>query len=121
VFCGDLMKISRNNFTLSLNVSSSSEKLIFPTDLNKFLYDYNHSKFIECNRKYAEESRRYKQNQGEKYQSEDIQKLKARHGLNHVKSVLEGLRKNYWLAAGTLLGTLNFLLFKFGLSKYKYF
>ena len=79
-----------------------------PTDLNKFLYDYKHSQFIECNKKYASESKRYKNDQGESYESGDIQNLKARHGLNYVKSVLEGFRKNYWLAAGTLLGKLSF-------------
>ena len=79
------------------------------SDTDKFLYDYEHSKFIECNRKHAEES---KKQMGKTYETGDIQNVKARHGLTYVKSVLEDFRKNYWLAAGTLLGTksLHFII-----------
>ena len=41
---------------------------------------------------------------GNTYAAQKTQNLKAQHGLVYVKSVLEGLQKNYWLAAGTLLG-----------------
>ncbi len=77
------------------------EKIQIPSDIKKFLFDYQHSKFIECNRKYAKESVKH---MGDKYSANELQIIKARDGFVYVKSVLEGMRKNYWLAAGSLLG-----------------
>jgi hypothetical protein len=75
-------------------------ELIIPSDIDQFFYDYNHSKFLECSSKYAKESiqqmgNRYKINEETKNQFKSIK---------NVTSILEGLRKKYWLAAGTLLG-----------------
>lgn len=72
-----------------------------PFDLGKFLFDYKHSRFIECNRVYAKESI---QKMNGIYVADDKKIKSAQYGLSYVKSVLEGFKRNYWLAAGTLLG-----------------
>ena len=40
----------------------------------------------------------------EKIKDEKDRNFKISHALKYAKSVLEGYKKNYWLAAGTLLG-----------------
>jgi hypothetical protein len=41
---------------------------------------------------------------GEDYKMDEDKNVKASFVLKYVKSVLESYQKNYWLAAGTLLG-----------------
>ena len=77
------------------------KNILAPVELSQFLFDYKHSKFIECNRDYAKESVGI---MGLNNKAEAMQNVKAKHGLVYIKSVLESHKKNYWLAAGTLLG-----------------
>ena len=44
---------------------------------------------------------------GKNYTSNEHKNKQIRHGLKYVKSVLEGFKKPYWLAAGTLLGRIQ--------------
>ncbi len=79
---------------MQLNVS-------VPSKLDQFLFDYKHSKFIECNKIYAQEALN---RMGPSYKIDEENNLKVKNGLKYIKSVLEGYKKTYWLAAGTLLG-----------------
>lgn len=75
-------------------------KFYIPSKLKSFLYDYNHSKFIECNRLLSE-----RQIGTVKI---NIQKLtKILNSLKCITSTLERMRKDYTLLAGTLLGILK--------------
>ena len=80
------------NYSIDLN----SCRFSLPLDIEKFLFDYKYSKFIECR----------KQNisvpQNKKETVVQVSQIKA--GLIYVKSVLEEFKKPYWLAAGTYLG-----------------
>ena len=77
------------------------QNILAPIKLDQFLFDYKHSKFIECNKKYAEESLNQ---MGSSYKINKENNIKIKDGLKYIKSVLEGYKKTYWLAAGTLLG-----------------
>ena len=72
-----------------------------PTNINKYLYDYSHSKFIECNSAMAKENL-------EKYPDRSFQDVelnkKIKPGLMEIKSILESSQKKYWIASGSLLG-----------------
>jgi hypothetical protein len=78
-----------------------------PTDLKKVLFDYGHSKFIECNSTMANLNQKL-------YPIESrqniIQNDKIIPGLKFIKKILEGFQKKYWLASGGLLGIFFFLL-----------
>lgn len=84
------------NYSFNVFEKIRINNLIFalPSDINKFLYDYKYSKFVEC--------KNYRR-------KKVIPKLRFRvdiikNGLLYIKSVLEEYKKPYWLAAGTLLG-----------------
>ena len=75
--------------------------ILVPSNINKFLYDYNHSALRECNRELAElnfklSNRSYKQN--------NAKNAKMLPGIHYLTSVLESKLKPYWVASGTLLG-----------------
>ena len=87
-----------------------------PANINKFLFDYKNSKFIECNRPLAEyNSNFFKiENSTEKYvQKKDKNEIIIKH-LNYTISKLEMMSKRYWLAGGTLLGELILLKIDIG-------
>jgi hypothetical protein len=79
----------------------SSLDYFIPLDIRKFLFDYSHSKFIECNRDQAKKSAEYMKQKS--FENNNLTQP-AKFGIIYVKSVLEKFEKNYWLAAGTLLG-----------------
>ncbi len=92
------------SFIVKSETFANSENINVPVDLIKFLFDYKHSKFVECNREYAKDSL----NRMKGDYSADEQQIKiARHGIVYVTSIIESFQKNYWLAAGTLLGNLS--------------
>ena len=76
-------------------------KCLIPSDIDQFLFDYKHSKFIECNKEYAQETLK---RVGNNYTINQENNKKVKDGLKYLKSVLEGYKKTYWLAAGSLLG-----------------
>ncbi len=74
------------------------ETIYIPKDLQDFLFDYEHSSFLECDEKLAKSllSSDYKQN-------DQLNELIS-SDLLYLTSSLEAIHKRYWLAAGTLLG-----------------
>ncbi len=81
-------------------IKSLDTNVRIPDDVSAFLYDYKHSKFIECNKKLAEFNRIAAGYRPITKKTEND----FLFGLKYIKNVLEGFNKNYWLAAGTLLG-----------------
>ena len=69
-----------------------------PTNVEKFLFDYKHSAFVECNEELA------KKNQNLKYIQNKRKNKQIQTELKYISDSLEALQKEYWLAAGTLLG-----------------
>lgn len=69
-----------------------------PLNVKKFLFDYSHSTFLECNEELARQNLNvnYKQNTTLNYQ--------ISQGLNYISNTLDSYYKNYWLAGATLLG-----------------
>ncbi len=84
-----------------MTVLNAKTRILVPLDIDQFLFDYKHSKFIECNKIYAQEALH---RMGPSYKIDEENNLKVKNGLKYVKSVLEGYKKTYWLAAGSLLG-----------------
>ncbi len=70
-------------------------------DLNKFLFDYGHSKFIECNRTLATYNLK---SLGAKYNQNLKKNAMILPVMKYIASTLEGFGTQYWLAGGTLLG-----------------
>jgi hypothetical protein len=78
-----------------------AQSFYIPIDLKKFLFDYNHSKFVECDRNLAN----YNSNLlGSKYKQDLKKNAMVLPVMAYIATTLEGFEKNYWLAGGTLLG-----------------
>jgi hypothetical protein len=75
--------------------------MFIPSNLKKFLFDYNVSKFIECNRTLAVNNLRLL---GDSYKQNVDRNKMLSPVMSHISKTLEGLYKHYWLAGGTLLG-----------------
>ena len=83
-------------------VAIDSIEFNVPEDIEKFLFDYSHSTFLECNEDLARKN--LKSNYFQKnHTNKAIQKE-----LKYISNSLEGLHKEYWLCAGTLLGIFNY-------------
>lgn len=78
-------------------VEYKSKLLTVPLDTINFLYQYNHSEFIECNYELAEST--YKIQKQNSYKNNFYVSR-----FSYVKDILESNNKIYWLMAGTLLG-----------------
>ncbi|CAF0853075.1 unnamed protein product [Brachionus calyciflorus] len=76
-------------------------KLKIPFDLDQFLYEYKNSVFLECDYETAEQNSILYGSKNEQKKQKNELALKK---LKNVKSILEGFRKDYWLAEGSLLG-----------------
>ena len=71
--------------------------MIVPLDIGNFLFQYQHSKFIECNHQLAESTHKIqKQN--------PIKNIFYVSRYRYVRDLLESNKKIYWLMSGTLLG-----------------
>lgn len=82
-------------------IDNRSNHFILPSDIDKFLFEYDHSIFLECNRDLVKKNI---QKLGSKHQ-QDIKKNKiVAPVIEHISKSLESFRKHYWLAGGTLLG-----------------
>ena len=81
-----------------MDESDATSKLVVPMDIERFHYDYEHSKFLECNRELARQVLvgTYKQN------NEKNKRLSK--PASHIQDILQSFNKHYWLAGGTLLG-----------------
>ena len=69
-----------------------------PVNIKKFLFDYEHSRFIECNEVMA------KANLNNNYQQNLTQLKLIQPSLQYIVQFLESINKHYWLSGGTLLG-----------------
>ena len=85
------------------------ETIWIPIDIKKFLFDYSHSKFIECNSTMANYNL---QKYPDKSQQSTLLHNNVKPGLFQIKKVLESSYKKYWIASGGLLGWYYYLLFK---------
>lgn len=70
-----------------------------PGKLKQFKFDYDKSKFIECNRQLAMGNKRK-----DKYMQNMDKSSRIIPRMVYVTRYLESIYTNYWLAAGTLLG-----------------
>ena len=77
------------------------EMMWVPNNIKKYLYDYSHSKFIECNSSMAKMNLDNYPNKS--YQNIELNN-KIRPGLMEIKNILETTYKKYWIASGSLLG-----------------
>jgi hypothetical protein len=74
-----------------------------PENLKKFFYDYNHSKFLECNSEMAKMS--FLLSNGT-YRQNESQNKKIKPCFVNIAQELENMFVPYWLSSGTLLGKL---------------
>jgi hypothetical protein len=71
----------------------------FPRNVSHFLWLYNTSEFLECNRTLAN------QMENEYYLYQNISQLNLTIlPMRNIAYALNQLEKHYWLAGGTLLG-----------------
>jgi hypothetical protein len=72
-----------------------------PENLKKFFYDYNHSKFLECNSEMAKMN--FFLSNGT-YRQNDTLNTKVKPCFVNIAQELENMLVPYWLSSGTLLG-----------------
>lgn len=71
-----------------------------PSNMRKFLFDYSHSVFVECNNEKNVSMMVYNRNK-----KNSIKRNRAMlHGFRHVIDIIEFEQKNWWLDGSTLLG-----------------
>lgn len=97
---GDIPR-SMNKFKLREIHDANSFKIRVPSDVHSFLFNYNHSPFLECN--YALAQKNIK-TLGANYSQNAKKNTMLLPVMKNISKTLEGLRKHYWLAGGTLLG-----------------
>ena len=88
-------------FKLRAVHDSMNNEIKVTENIDKFLFDYRHSKFIECDSKLAynitnQEAGKFKQ------KLEVNERIKP--CMNDLAEIIEGMYKRYWLTSGTLLG-----------------
>jgi hypothetical protein len=71
-----------------------------PSNIKQFLYNYENSKFIECNQDLVQINKFRK----EKYEQNMTKNEVMMSSLKYVTRFLEDNQKHYWLFGGTLLG-----------------
>ncbi len=88
-------------FELAEIIDENYNKFYVPSKLKQFLFDYDHSKFIECNREMAKMNLK---KIGPSY-AQNIKRNKMISKVTeHISDTLDSFYKHYWLAGGTLLG-----------------
>ncbi len=97
---GDTIR-AMNNFELEEIFDKNFNSLKIPNNLEMFIFNYGHSKFIECNHQLSLNVSN--KNYNNYTQNETLDK-KIRPCMNYIAEKFEFLKKRYWLAAGTLLG-----------------
>ena len=71
----------------------------------ELLFDYNHSRFLECNTQLAKKNL---EKIGKKYIQNEKKNKMISVVTGHLSETLEKFEKHYWLAGGTLLGKFLF-------------
>ena len=95
-----------NSIKLATIVDESGKKFNVPSNLKKFLFDYDHSRFLECNTQLAKKNI---EKLGKKYAQNEKKNKMVTKVTEHLSDSLEGFYKHYWLAGGTLLGLLSYI------------
>lgn len=86
-----------NNFKTVKITDEDSNVFNIPSNLKKFLYDYAHSTFEECNAEMAltiSQSQKQNKDKNERFIKQ----------MRYVTEKLESLNLHYWLSCGSLLG-----------------
>ena len=68
-----------------------------PANLHKFIYDYGHSQFVECNFELAK-------NVSSKIKQDLVKNNRIMPCIVDFAQLLESMGMHYWLTSGTLLG-----------------
>jgi hypothetical protein len=90
-----------SSFKLATIVDENQILFNLPSDIKKLLFDYNHSKFLECNTNLAKKNL---EKIGKKYNQNEKKNKMISVVTEHLSETLEKFEKHYWLAGGTLLG-----------------
>ena len=88
-------------FRLKIVEDSKGNEINIPEDIDKYFFDYEHSKFIECNNELAKNISKL---QNGKFEQNNELNGKIMPCLNELVQKLENMKKKYWLTSGTLLG-----------------
>ena len=86
-----------NRFKIEEIEDQDSNSFNIPADIKKYLFEYDHSAFLECNVDLAD---RVKKNH-----KQNVKKNKeVEQSINFITKKLESYNVHYWLGGGTLLG-----------------
>ena len=88
---------------INLNIKNNTvgEEISIPDNLKAFLFNYNHSKFIEC----YEKTPYFNKKLVEKNPKQNQTKNKIiKPYLKYFKNYFESQQKNFWIISGSLLG-----------------
>jgi len=77
---------------------TDSNKHHIPINMKKFLFDYDHSVFLECNKKALSK------NEKQGYKLSSVRHESVKLGLGYITDSLEMMFIRYWLSDGSLLG-----------------
>ena len=79
-------------------IATNTNFVLIPSDLKSFLYNYQNSKFIECDRNLV------KRNKNSFYEQNVTKNERMMSSFRYFTNYLESIHMNYWLFGGTLLG-----------------
>jgi fukutin len=79
----------------------NNHDLIVPFDYNSFIYDYEHSTFLECDQELAQE---VLQKMGSSYAQDPKKNEKILSEAVYIRNFLEGKKINYLILGGSLIG-----------------
>ena len=90
-----------SNFNSAKLIDNHGRAFNVPTDVKRFLFDYDHSKFIECNKFLTKKNL---DTLGDSYAQNEVRNAMITPITKYISNSLESYYKHYWLAGGTLLG-----------------
>jgi len=85
-------------FGITRIVDTDLNKFNVPSNIKKYLFDYEHSEFIECNKQLQAV------NSNSNYVQNNAMNRRVWPAMDYIARSLEGLSRHYWLGGGTLLG-----------------
>jgi hypothetical protein len=91
---GDIQRVF-SKFDLITLLDDDKNRYFCPSNIDLFIYDYGHSKYIDCNNNNPMASSDF-----------DIDRERnviVKKSLSYIISVIENLNKNYWLDGSSLL------------------
>ena len=90
-------------FNLTLIKDSIFNEIKIPENIERFLFDYGHSKFVECNNALAKTNSRVNKTYVQNVTKNEL----LIPCMSNLALTLESMYKHYWLSSGTLLGMSN--------------